>query len=242
MSKEEKNCKKHDCKCNGKKSDSKEKCKCHDEKDSCRCDCGCHDENGKCTCGCQDENGKCSCGCHDKDGKCNCKCSDYESKIELLEKQVEESKKLASQYLSTASYYKSQAEDNKKDFERFKERNKNIEQEANSKANENVAKKLLPVLDNFDQAMTHVTDAEILKGFAMIYSSLVSALSDIGVVEIVCKNEVLNPELHNCISTEETDDENLNEHIATVYQKGYMFAESKKVVRPATVSVYKVQA
>ena len=90
--------------------------------------------------------------------------------------------------------------------------------------------------------MAHVTDVEILKGFSMIYSSLVSVLSDIGVVEIVCKDEVLNPEFHNCISTEETDDESLNEHIACVYQKGYMFAESKKVVRPATVSVYKINS
>ena len=88
--------------------------------------------------------------------------------------------------------------------------------------------------------MTHVTDSEVLKGFAMIYSSLVGALSDIGIVEIICKNQELNPELHNCISTEETDDESLNDKIAEVYQKGYMFADSGKVVRPATVSVYKV--
>ena len=170
------------------------------------------------------------------------RCKELEAKIEELEKQVEENKKLASQYLGTASYYKTQAEDNKKDFERYKERNKNIESEAATKANENVAKKLLPIIDNFDQAMAHVTDTEILKGFAMIYSSLVSALSDIGVVEIITKNEILNPEYHNCISTEDTDDESLNEQIACVYQKGYMFADSKKVIRPATVSVYKVKS
>ena len=168
------------------------------------------------------------------------KCKELEAKIELLEKQVEENKKLASQYLSTASYYKTQAEDNKKDFERFKERNKNIEVEANAKANETVAKKILPVIDNFDQAIAHITDAEIIKGFSMIYSSLVSVLADIGVQEIKCKKgDELNPEQHNCISTEETDNEELNDKIATVYQKGYMFAESKKVIRPATVSVYK---
>lgn len=169
------------------------------------------------------------------------RCKELEAQIELLEKQVEESKKLASQYLGTASYYKTQAEDNKKDFERYKERNKNIEAEAVTKANESVAKKLLPIIDNFDQAMAHVSDVEILKGFSMIYSSLVSTLSDIGVVEIVCKDELLNPEYHNCISTEETDDESLNDKIACIYQKGYMFAESKQVVRPATVSVYKAK-
>ena len=170
------------------------------------------------------------------------KCKELEEKIELLEKQLQDEKKLSSGYLSTASYYKTQAEDNKKDFERFKERNKNIEAEANTKANENVAKKILPVIDNFDQAMAHVTDTEILKGFSMIYSSLVNVLSDIGVVEIISKGEELNPEYHNCISTEETDDESLNDKVACIYQKGYMFAESKQVIRPATVSVYKTKS
>lgn len=184
------------------------------------------------------------CKNHSKDehGHHGGRCKELEAKIELLQKEVDESKKLASQYLSTASYYKTQAEDNKKDFERFKERNKNIESEAIVKANESVAKKILPIIDNFDQAMAHVADAEILKGFAMIYSSLISTLSDIGVVEIVCKNEELNPELHNCISTEETENNELDGHIANVYQKGYMFAETNNVIRPATVSVYKVKA
>ena len=195
---------------------------------------------------CSKENGECeekkdcknhSKDCHEHHGG---KCKELEAKIELLEKQVEENKKLASQYLGTASYYKTQAEDNKKDFERYKERNKNIEVEAVEHANEVVAKKILPVIDNFDQAMALITDVEIIKGFSMIYSSLISVLADIGVKEIDCKKgDELNPEYHNCISTEETDDESLNEHISAIYQKGYMFAESKKVIRPATVSVYK---
>ena len=194
---------------------------------------------------CSKENGECeekkdcknhSKDCHEHHGG---RCKELEAKIELLEKQVEENKKLASQYLGTASYYKTQAEDNKKDFERYKERNKNIEVEAVEHANEVVAKKILPVIDNFDQAMALITDAEIIKGFSMIYSSLLAVLDELGIVEIKSKNEELNPEFHNCISTEETDDKNLAEKIASVYQKGYMFAESKKVVRPATVSVYK---
>ena len=224
MSKEKKSC------CDKEHKDSKENCNCHKDDNSCKCGCGCHEDGKSCECGCG-ENGCCN---------ENCKCGELKSQVELLEKQVEESKKLASQYLSTASYYKTQAEDNKKDFERFKERNKNIETEAKTKANETVAKKLLPIIDNFDQAMAHITDAEIIKGFSMIYSSLVGTLADIGVEEIkTAKGDELNPEYHNCISTEETDDESLDGKISAVYQKGYMFAESKKVIRPATVSVYK---
>lgn len=171
-----------------------------------------------------------------KDGKGRCK--ELEAQIEVLEKALENERKTATSYLSTASYYKSQVDETKKDFERFKERNKNIEVEAKTKASESVAKQILPILDNFDQALAQV-EPEVMRGFAMIYASLKNVLTDLGVVEINPKNEELNPELHNCIATEATDDDSLDGKIAVIYQKGYMFAESKQVIRPATVSVYK---
>ena len=143
--------------------------------------------------------------------------------------------------MSTASYYKNELDNQKKDFDRYKERNKNFEAEAKVQANENFAKKLLPILDNFDQAIQHV-DSEVMKGFAMIYASLANVLTDIGIVEIKASGEKLNPEYHNCISTEETETPELEDTVANVFQKGYMFAETKKVVRPATVSVYKLKA
>ena len=183
--------------------------------------------------------------CKEKDEK-NCKRAELESQIETLsnelelaKKTIEEQKSTITSYLSTASYYKNELDNQKKDFDRYKERNKNFETEMAAKANESIAKKLLPIIDNFDQAIAHV-DAEVMKGFAMIYASLINVLTDIGIVEISTENKKLNPELHNCISTEETTDETQEDVIASVYQKGYMFAESKKVIRPATVSVYKL--
>ncbi len=191
----------------------------------------------------------CDKGEKEKEHKC-CKhnssdCKEHEQKlieqeeiIAKLQAESEENKIKAAQYLNTASYYKNEAETCKKDFERFKERNKNIESEAKKNASEVVAKKLLPILDNFDQAISQV-DAEVMRGFVMIYSSLQNVLSELGLVEIVCKNEKLNPELHNCISAETTEKEELDGIIAQVYQKGYKFAESNEIVRPSTVSVYK---
>ena len=189
--------------------------------------------------------------CCDKNKDCktkdkNCKKQNLEEQVEnltkdleLAKKTIEEQKSTISNYLATASYYKNEVDNQKKDFERYKERNKNILDEANIKANENIAKKILPIIDNFDQAIAHV-DPDIMRGFAMIYGSLINVLTDIGIVEIKTNGEKLNPELHNCISTEETNNEDLDDTIANVYQKGYMFSESTKVVRPATVSVYKV--
>ena len=173
---------------------------------------------------------------------------ELEEKIKSLEAELkrekssaEEHKTKGAQYLSTASYYKNMAEETKRDFERFKERNKNIETEAKVKANEQVIKKLLPIIDNFDQAINSVSP-EIMRGFVMIYSALGSVLSELGAVEIKTKNEKLNPEKHNCIDTVQTDDESLDGSIAKVYQKGYEFSETGAVIRPSNVSVYKLNS
>lgn len=163
--------------------------------------------------------------------------AELEAQVERLTENLKEQTTKANQYLSTASYYKNDAETQKKDFERYKERNKNIEADAIIKAKEATAKKMLPIIDNFDQALA-VVDESVMKGFSMIYSSLVDCLTDMGIVEVECKGQ-LDPEYHNCINTEPTEDEALDGEIATIYQKGYKFAESNKVVRPATVSVYK---
>ena len=184
--------------------------------------------------------------CKNKKGdkECRKRIAEFEEKIKSLEEsllkketELSELKTKSNQVIATASYYKNEAETTKKDFERFKERNKNIEAELKVKANEDIAKKLLPILDNFDQAISHVEE-NVMKGFEMIYRSLLDMLAGLGVEEIETEGE-LNPEYHNCITTEPCDDDELDGKIASVYQKGYKFKETNKVVRPASVSVYK---
>lgn len=164
--------------------------------------------------------------------------SEKDADIARLEKLVSDWKTKAENYLSTASYYKTQAETNKADFDRYKERNKNIETEAALKADAAMAKRLIPILDHFNSAMA-VLDSETMKGFIMIYTSLLDALKDIGVTDINPKGEKLDPERHNCIDITETDDESLDGTVAKVYQKGYIIESQAIVIRPANVSVYK---
>ncbi len=239
--KKECGCKKHnsDCKCKPENH-----CGCMDGK-PCTCGSDKHSSDCKCTpenhCGCMD--GKpCTCGSDKQDKKkCSCKseANKLEEKITKLETELNETIKKANQYLSTASYYKNEVETQKKDFDRYKERNKNILNDAVSEANEKTAKKLLPIIDNFDQAMSHL-DSEVKKGFSMIYSSLVACLADLDVIEIQTDGQ-LNPEYHDCINTEATDDASLDDTIATVYKKGYKLNSTNKTIRPATVSIYKKQ-
>ncbi len=202
-------------------SEKEKKC-CGGEKENC----------------CEHDNRHKDCKNHDHGhGKCHEKVQELETALEEKQKELDELKLKSNQVLATASYYKNEAETTKKDFERFKERNKNIEAELEQKTNETAVKKLLPIIDNFGQAMTAV-DESVKKGFEMIYNSMLEMLAGFGAEEIAAEGD-LDPEMHNCISTELADDENLDGKIATVYQKGYKIAKTNKVIRPSTVSVYK---
>ncbi len=224
-----------DCNCD-ETHKCNENCTCGE---TCTCSEGCTCGDN-CTC---DETHKCNenCTCGErKHNKNNCKkrVKELETLLEAKEKEILELKTKANQVLSTASYYKNEAETTKKDFERFKERNKNIEAELNGKASEEMAKKLLPVIDNFDKAFENIDEAT-KKGFEMIYNQMLEMLFGFGIEEISAEGE-LDPEMHNCITTEPAKDDKLDGKIATVYQKGYKFKQTNKVVRPSTVSVYKI--
>lgn len=218
---------------------------CHDGSDKHECH---NHENGnhECCHGKNHENGEHEC-CHGKgDGKKECKHGgDGQKRIKELEAELANAMALAneyntkcSQYLNTATYYKNQCDETKNDLARFKERNKNIEEQAKQKANEFAVKKILPILDDFDGALRTVSP-ELMQGFVMIYSSMLSTIKELGAVEIVCKGEKLDPEKHNCIDTTIADNESQDGTIAAVYQKGYMFEATGEVIRPANVSVYK---
>lgn len=171
----------------------------------------------------------------------NKKLAENQLEIEELKMQLKQLETTANNYMNTASYYKNQAEAHKKDFDRYKERNKNIEVEANLKAKTDVAKKLIPIIDNFNSAIA-VLSPDVMKGFIMIYSSLMETLKELGVVEINPRNEAFDPEKHDCIEVVETEEESNENLVEKVYKKGYMLSDTNEIVRPATVSVYKYVA
>ena len=79
--------------------------------------------------------------CDDKQEK-GCKQKEIDSlkaELEVALKTIEEQKSTINNYLATASYYKNELDSQKKDFDRYKERNKNFEAEASQKANETFA-------------------------------------------------------------------------------------------------------
>ena len=103
-------------------------------------------------------------------------------------------------------------------------------------ANEDLLKRLIGVVDNFERALSleNEENAEFLKGFKMIYNSILNILNEFGVQEIVCLNEEFDPNYHQAVFTEKRDGVDAGK-VIEVLQKGYMYKE--RVLRASMVKV-----
>jgi len=128
------------------------------------------------------------------------------------------------------------------DFENFKKRAGREKQEAIKFANEGLLQKLVPVLDNFDMALsaaqTDQTDAaqSLQTGINMIYQQLRNALLEAGLEEIDAADKPFDPNVHEAVSQRETA-EVPEGHVVQQMRKGYKLRD--RLLRPASVVVSK---
>ena len=128
------------------------------------------------------------------------------------------------------------------DFENFKKRVTREKQEAIRYANEGLLQKLVPVLDNFDMALsaaqTGQTEAaqSLQAGINMIYQQLKSALVEAGLEEVDAAGKTFDPNLHEAVSQTETA-EVPEGQVLQQLRKGYKLRD--RLLRPATVVVAK---
>ena len=101
---------------------------------------------------------------------------------------------------------------------------------------QDLAKSILPSLDNLERALQveGLTD-DVKKGLEMVQESLVHALKEEGIEEIPADG-AFDHNVHMAIQTMPADDEHPADTIAQVFQKGYKLHE--RVLRPAMVVVY----
>src|SRR6185436_3717743 len=97
-------------------------------------------------------------------------------------------------------------------------------------------RELLPVIDNFDRALKHVpkdlANNDYVKGVNGVVKQFEKTLADMGVERIKTVGEVFNPHLHEAISVE--GDEG-NEIVCEELQSGYKLCD--EVIRHAMVKV-----
>lgn len=153
-----------------------------------------------------------------------------EEKTENTEEKTEEKKEEAPEEDGDAKYLRLMA-----DFQNYKKRVEKEKTDLYSYANEKLVTELLAVLDNFERALAHEDSGDGFKeGMEMIFKQLVDVLEKSGLAEIAALGEDFDPNFHNAVMTEETEEYESGK-VSGVLQKGYTL--NGKVIRPSMVKV-----
>ena len=166
----------------------------------------------------------------DAEEKAEGEAAEETAKEEAEKKEAEEAKK--AEEAESERYMRLMAE-----FQNFKRRAAKEKSDIHAYANEKIVGDLLPVLDNFERALSTETEDEgYAKGMQLIFEQLKTALGNAGLEEIKAMDEEFDPNVHNAVMTE-TIEEKEDGTITKVLQRGYRLKD--KVVRPSMVAVNK---
>lgn len=118
----------------------------------------------------------------------------------------------------------------KAEFENFRKRTERQWREMMDRAAEHLVSDLLPVLDACDAAIGHgVTEVEPIR------AALLDVLSKAGLERMEPVGEVFDPEMHEAVQHEESDDHEGPPEVVEVMRHGYRWRG--RVLRPALVVV-----
>lgn len=116
------------------------------------------------------------------------------------------------------------------DYQNLEKRVRAEKEEWNKFASIKIIEKLLPLLDTLEKAVEHLKD----NGLELLEKQFRDLLKEEGVLEIEALGKTFDPNVHECVDTEEGEEEN---KIVKVYTKGYKIGD--KIIRPAKVKVSK---
>lgn len=137
------------------------------------------------------------------------------------------------EYVKKADEFKEMAQRIQAEFDNYRKRNNESVRIARNDGINDVIVALFPILDNFERAISSITEESAKSGIELIYKQTVALLSKFDVNEIDALGQEFDPKFHHAIAQCE-DDENANK-IVEVYQKGYI--RKDKVLRPSMVKV-----
>ncbi len=121
------------------------------------------------------------------------------------------------------------------DFQNFKRRTEKEKSDIYAFANEKIVGELLNVIDNFERALALGQEGDsFVEGMSLIFKQLQGVLEKAGVKEIEALGQEFDPNFHNAVMMEDTDEFESGK-VSCVLQKGYTL--NNKVIRPSMVKV-----
>ena len=119
------------------------------------------------------------------------------------------------------------------EYDNYRRRSQKEKESIWADAKADTALAFLPVYDNLERAVKQQTsDEAYAKGVEMTMAQLKEVLTKLGIEEIPALGETFDPNLHNAVMKEVTDDPG---KVIEVFQKGYRVKD--KIIRYAMVKV-----
>jgi len=123
------------------------------------------------------------------------------------------------------------------DFDNMRSRNEKENAKMFDYGASDTLEKLLPVIDNFERALEHVSEEDkgpFEEGIEMIYKQMMETLEKIGVKPMDAVGKEFDPNLHNAVI--HVEEEGAGENVVLEeMQKGYMYKDT--VLRHSMVKV-----
>ena len=153
------------------------------------------------------------------------------TEIEALQAELAESRTKADEYLD--GWQRSRAE-----FANYKKRIERDQLVVSQNAAGRIIKRYLEILDDLERALKNRPQegegAAWANGIELIYRKFKSILESEGITPMEAEGQQFDPNLHEAITSEESD-EHESGQIIEVLQQGYMLGD--RVLRPAMVRV-----
>lgn len=131
----------------------------------------------------------------------------------------------------------------KYDFDSYQRRVEQDNKEGKSQTLIDIMKKLLPMIDQLSYSVDHMPeelkDNKWADGVKLVHDNAMKTLASLGIEKIATIGQEPDSELHEPLSMEPTEDENMKWKIIKEYEAGYVLkqGEGKKVIKAAKVIV-----
>ena len=125
------------------------------------------------------------------------------------------------------------------EFDNYRKRTLREKADLIKTGGESVLTNLLPVIDDFERALSNLCQTEeltaVIQGIELIYTKFISYLTQQGVKVIETKDQLFNTELYEAVAIIPTPEEGMKGKILDCIQTGYTLYD--KVIRHAKVVV-----
>ncbi len=123
------------------------------------------------------------------------------------------------------------------EFDNFKKRTQKEKADLMKFSNESLLRSILPILDNLERAIDHgkgsQNNTSLLEGLEITLRQFLNTLERFGVKPLSARGEVFDPEKHEAVSQQESEQE--PNRVISEIEKGYIYQD--RLLRPARVIV-----